>query len=64
MGNKGWHLVIRGKPLGKTKIVKTLADKACDDAALLYVRRYAYTTAAGVNKRLGMLAGASKARME
>ena len=37
MGKPGLHLVIGGKSLGKTKIVKTLVDNAGDDLPLLYV---------------------------
>ena len=36
MNTQGLHLVIGGKSLGKTKIVKTMVDQA-GDAALLYV---------------------------
>ena len=37
MGKPGLHLVIGGKSLGKTKIVKTIVDNGGDEAPLLYV---------------------------
>ena len=37
MGTSGLHLVIGGKSLGKTKIVKTVIEKVGDGAPLLYV---------------------------
>ena len=37
MGKSGLHLVIGGKSVGKTKIVKTIVDNAGNEAPLLYV---------------------------